>query len=237
MKPQIWELGNLLPSLCLFVGGVRLSLLGTSATIEPIVLAPDDKWVRGSRWNENWQGKQKYSEKSFRRATLSTGNPTWPDLGPNSAHRGGWSVCNAISDVINCQCRGWHGNMKIRGFSDVAACSLVDCYQRTGKDLPYGITSLTRVIFIVPNYMDQTFSWEAASNLANQVISRFGITRFITMFTKASTVPYSEPHYSSPSLSPSLWSILISSHLPIINKPTSYFQKAGSLLTGLENRD
>jgi hypothetical protein len=44
-------------------GGVRLSPLGTSVTIWPIVPAPDDRWVWSSRWNENWQGKPKCSEK------------------------------------------------------------------------------------------------------------------------------------------------------------------------------
>jgi hypothetical protein len=45
-------------------GGVRLSLLGTSATIWPIVPVPNDRWwMWSSRWNEHWQGKQKYSEK------------------------------------------------------------------------------------------------------------------------------------------------------------------------------
>jgi hypothetical protein len=34
-----------------------------------------------SRWNENWQGKPKNSEKTCSSATLSTVNPTWPDTG------------------------------------------------------------------------------------------------------------------------------------------------------------
>jgi hypothetical protein len=61
---------------------MRLSPIGTSANIWPIVPAPDDRWwwVWGSRWNENWQGKPKYSEKTCPSATFSTTNPTWPDL-------------------------------------------------------------------------------------------------------------------------------------------------------------
>jgi hypothetical protein len=67
-------------------GGVRLSPLGTSANIWSIVSAPDDRlWVWSSRWNENWQGKPKYSEKTCPSATLSTTNPIWPDLGSNPA--------------------------------------------------------------------------------------------------------------------------------------------------------
>jgi hypothetical protein len=44
-------------------GGVRMSPLGTSATIWPTVPAPDDRWwwVRSCRWNANWQGKPKYA--------------------------------------------------------------------------------------------------------------------------------------------------------------------------------
>jgi hypothetical protein len=60
--------------------GVKLSPLVTSATIWPIVPAPDDRWwwwLWSNRWNANWQGKQKYSEKTCPSAILSTTNPTW----------------------------------------------------------------------------------------------------------------------------------------------------------------
>jgi hypothetical protein len=73
-------------------GGVRLSSLGTSATNWPIVPASDDKWVCSIWWNENWQGKPKYSEKTCPSATLSTTNPTRPDLGSNAGRRGGKPV-------------------------------------------------------------------------------------------------------------------------------------------------
>jgi hypothetical protein len=51
------------------------------------VPAPDDRWrwVWNSRWNENRQGKPKYSEKICPSATLATTNPTWPLLGLNPA--------------------------------------------------------------------------------------------------------------------------------------------------------
>jgi hypothetical protein len=63
-------------------GGASLSPLGTLASIWPIVPARDDRWwwVWSSRWNENWQGKPKYSEKTCSNATLSTTNPTWSEL-------------------------------------------------------------------------------------------------------------------------------------------------------------
>jgi hypothetical protein len=70
--------------------GVRRSPLGTLATVWPIVPAPDDWWwwwVWSSRWNENWQGKPTYSEKTCPSPTLSTTNPTWPDLGSNPGSR------------------------------------------------------------------------------------------------------------------------------------------------------
>jgi hypothetical protein len=79
--------------------GVRLSPLGTSATNWPIVPAPDARWwcMWSSRWNENWQGKPQYSEKTFPSATLSTTNPTWPDLGSNPGRRGGKPATNRLS--------------------------------------------------------------------------------------------------------------------------------------------
>jgi hypothetical protein len=44
-------------------------------------------WSR--RWNEKWQGNPKYSERNCPSATLSTTNPTRPDLGSNQGRRGG----------------------------------------------------------------------------------------------------------------------------------------------------
>jgi hypothetical protein len=81
-----------------FWDGVRLSPLATSATVRLLVPAPDDRrWVWSSRWNENWQGKPKYSEKTCSSATLSTTNPTLPDLGSNPSRRGGKSSTNRLS--------------------------------------------------------------------------------------------------------------------------------------------
>jgi hypothetical protein len=49
----------------------------------PIVPAPDDRWwwLWRNWWNEDWQGKLKYSEETYPSATLSTTNPTWLDPG------------------------------------------------------------------------------------------------------------------------------------------------------------
>jgi hypothetical protein len=81
-----------------FSHGVRLSTL-TAATVWPIVPALDDWWwwwwwwLWSNRWNVNWQGNPKYSEKTSSSATLSTTNPTWPDPG----RRGGKPVTNRLS--------------------------------------------------------------------------------------------------------------------------------------------
>jgi hypothetical protein len=60
--------------MCLFLfrrSWVRLGPLGTPATNWATVPAPDDRWwVCSSRWNENWQGKPKYSEKTCHTATF-----------------------------------------------------------------------------------------------------------------------------------------------------------------------
>jgi hypothetical protein len=43
------------------------------------------------------RGKPKYSEKTCPSATLSTTNPTWPDVGSNRGHRGGKPATNRLS--------------------------------------------------------------------------------------------------------------------------------------------
>jgi hypothetical protein len=65
----------------------------------PIVRAPDDRWwwLWRNWWNEDWQGKPKYSEKTCPSATLSTINPTWPDPGSNPGRRGGKPATNRLS--------------------------------------------------------------------------------------------------------------------------------------------
>jgi hypothetical protein len=65
----------------------------------PIVPAPDDRWgwLWSNWWNEDWQGKPKYSEKTCPSATLSTRNPTWPDLGSNPDRRGWKPATNRLS--------------------------------------------------------------------------------------------------------------------------------------------
>jgi hypothetical protein len=82
-----------------FCHGVRLSPLGTSATVWPVVPAPDYRWrwLWSNRWNANWQGKPKYSEKTCPNVTFSTINPTWCDLESNPDRRSGKPATNRLS--------------------------------------------------------------------------------------------------------------------------------------------
>jgi hypothetical protein len=61
--------------------------------------APDDRWgwLWSNSWNEDWQGKPKYSEKTCPRAILSTTNPTWPDPCANTGRRVGKPATNRLS--------------------------------------------------------------------------------------------------------------------------------------------
>jgi hypothetical protein len=54
-------------------------------------------WWGRNLWNENWQGKPKYSETTCPSATLSTTNPTWPDPCANPGRRGGKRATNRLS--------------------------------------------------------------------------------------------------------------------------------------------
>jgi hypothetical protein len=80
-------------------GGVWLSPLGTAATLWPIVTVPDNRWRWvGSSWcNENWQGKPRYSEKTYLSAALSSTNTTWPDLGSTPSRPGGQPATNRLT--------------------------------------------------------------------------------------------------------------------------------------------
>jgi hypothetical protein len=77
-------------------GGVQLGPLSMAATDWPIVACPRWLWWR-IWWNEDWQDKLKYSEKTRPSATLSTTNPTWPDPGSNPGCRGEKPVTNRLS--------------------------------------------------------------------------------------------------------------------------------------------
>jgi hypothetical protein len=117
-------------------GGVRLSPLGTSATNCPIVPARDNRWwwwVWSCRWNKNWQGKPKYSEKTCSNATLSTTNPTWPDVGSDPGRRGGKPATNRLI----------YG----RALKEIVTEKLICTYNKTNTR-----TFLVANLFIVTNY-------------------------------------------------------------------------------------
>jgi hypothetical protein len=96
-KERLHENKTMLIFFFISWGGVRLNPLGTSATNWPIVPARDDRWIWSVWWNENWQGKVKYSEKTCPSATLSTTNPRWSDLGSNPGRHGGKLATNRPS--------------------------------------------------------------------------------------------------------------------------------------------
>lgn len=56
----------------------------------------DDRWVRSSLWNGNWQRKLKYLEKTSPSTILFTINPTWPALESNLGGHGGKQVANLL---------------------------------------------------------------------------------------------------------------------------------------------
>jgi hypothetical protein len=84
--------------------GIFLFLLGSDwvswhcGHYWPIVPAPDDRWwwLWWNWWNEDWQGKPKYSEKTWPSTSLSTTNPTWPDPGLNPGRRCGKPATNRL---------------------------------------------------------------------------------------------------------------------------------------------
>jgi hypothetical protein len=88
----------------IILNGLRPSPVGTAATSGLLYKSPDDRWgwLWSNWWNEGWQGKPKYSEKTCPSATLSTTNPTWPDPGSNPGRRSGKPETNCLSyDTAN----------------------------------------------------------------------------------------------------------------------------------------
>jgi hypothetical protein len=61
-------------------------------------------------WNEDWQGKPKYLEKTCPSATLYTTNPTWPDPGLNPGRHGGKPATNRLSYGAAMHCLSLLGN-------------------------------------------------------------------------------------------------------------------------------
>jgi hypothetical protein len=85
-------------------GGLRRSPFGTSAINYLIVPVSGNRLIWSIWWNENWQGKLKYSEETCPSATFSTINPTWLDLGSNLGCHSGKSVTDYLryDTVLKC---------------------------------------------------------------------------------------------------------------------------------------
>jgi hypothetical protein len=84
-----------------FFHRMRLSPLSTAATVWTTVPAPDDRrwWLLSNRWNANWQGKPKSSEKTCPSATFSTTNPTWLEPGSKPGRCGGKQATNRLRNA------------------------------------------------------------------------------------------------------------------------------------------
>jgi hypothetical protein len=79
-------------------GGVQTGSIRHRGHLLSYCACPGWLWGwRIIRWNEDWKGKPKYSEKTCPSATLSTTNPTWPDPGSNPGRRGGKPATNRLS--------------------------------------------------------------------------------------------------------------------------------------------
>jgi hypothetical protein len=78
-------------------GGVQAGSTGHVGHWMACCTYPGWLWWWRILWNEDWQGKPKYSEKTCPSATLSTANPTWPHPGLNPGRRGGMPATNRLS--------------------------------------------------------------------------------------------------------------------------------------------
>jgi hypothetical protein len=82
---------------CIVVGGVQLESTRHVGHWLAYCICPRWLWWWRIWWNEDWQGKPKYSEKTCPSFTLSTTNPTLPDPGSNPGRRGGKPATNRLS--------------------------------------------------------------------------------------------------------------------------------------------
>lgn len=100
---------------------------------QPQMTSDDGRWwLWSNRWHLNWQGKPKYSEKTCPRATFSTRNPTWPDLGLNSVRHGGKPVTNPLR-----YSRAWCPDYGFSWFSSVPTGSSFDDTSITPRPLSF----------------------------------------------------------------------------------------------------
>jgi hypothetical protein len=85
------------------VGGVQTRSTRVVGRLLSYYACPGWLWRWRIWWNEDWQGKPMYSEKTCPSATLSTINPTWPDPDANPDRRCGKPATNRLSyDLLLC---------------------------------------------------------------------------------------------------------------------------------------
>jgi hypothetical protein len=76
------------------------------------------------QWNENWQGKPKYQEKTCPSATFFTTNPIWPDLGSNPGRRGEKPATKRLS--YGAAFKLWNFHLKTLSILVISVGSLTD---------------------------------------------------------------------------------------------------------------
>jgi hypothetical protein len=84
-------------SLVSLFGGWAETEATWSAITGSIVPTPEDRWVSRIWWNEKWEEKLKYSEKTCSKATWSTTNLTGFELGSNPDSCGRKPATNHLS--------------------------------------------------------------------------------------------------------------------------------------------
>jgi hypothetical protein len=95
--------------ICIVGGGVQTGSTRHVGHLLAYCTCPGWLWGWRIWWNE-WQGKPKYSEKTYPGATLSTTNPTWPHPGLNPGRRGGKPATNRFSHGAAHQLQRLHSN-------------------------------------------------------------------------------------------------------------------------------
>jgi hypothetical protein len=139
----------------------------------PIVPAPDDRWgwLWSNWWNEYWQGKPKYSQKTCPSATLSTTNPTWPDPGSNAGRRGGKPATNRLSYGAACN-NTVHTGLFIKRFTfrptdnDISAAVCSNRWQWVGRLWEFLFQGIILKMFLYPyTGYKLNISWMIGRNL------------------------------------------------------------------------
>jgi hypothetical protein len=93
---KMWKGLHLLFFLIRILGVESIRVHSARLPLLAYCTCPGWLWRWRVWWNENWQGKPMYSEKTCPSATSSTINLTWPDSGSNPGRRGGKLATNRL---------------------------------------------------------------------------------------------------------------------------------------------